>query len=141
MSISTYLAIETRGIKTPEGEHFTIDPGDPEGIFCDSEGSRPGSFLVGIWLKPVVICPGSNDSITSGSLYCDACGRKVNDVPRNPIPVHEATPEVLETYGINVSHGAIYLDVTRDELVALQAMLQRVLDDNPEEVNRGGVAT
>ena len=68
---------------------FEIDTADQYGIWVDSEGQRPGSFLVGIGLIPVA--PGTAD-------------------PQS---------------------GALYLDVTRDEIRAIQAMLQRVLNDNP----------
>jgi len=72
--------------------NFTIDTDDPEGIWCDSEGDRPGSLLVGIGL-----------------------------VPHWDTPIADAD---------ELQNGAIYLDVTLEEIRALQKMLQRVIDDN-----------
>ena len=68
---------------------FEIDATGRDGIWVDSDGRRPGSFLVGIGLVPVA-------------------------------------PKVVDPQS-----GALYLDVTCDEIKAIQAMLQRVLDDNP----------
>lgn len=73
---------------------FTIDTDDPDGIWCDSEGDRPGSMWVGIGLTP-----------------------------------HWDTP-IADTD--ELQSGAIYLDVTLEEIRALQKMLQRVIDDSTD---------
>jgi hypothetical protein len=72
--------------------HFTLeDLDDPEFLWCDSPGERPGTVWLGISLVPL----GDHDD--------------------------------------ELTRGAIYLDITLDEIRKLQVQLQRVIDDNTEE--------
>jgi hypothetical protein len=130
--INAQLGIFTEPMRRKELSLFRVDL-DPEGegVTAD-EGSRPGSISFGLSLEPVVLCPGSGDHVGSPSLYCDACGQKVNEVPFGAVPDHETTQECIDAYDMNPQDSALWFDVTREELVGLIAQFQRVLKDNDE---------
>lgn len=82
---------------------------DPGFLWCDSQGNRgteeKPSLLVGISLVPVV------------PVRHDPTGK----VPFPPTPDEE------------IQRGALYLDLTLDEVRGFQAQLQRLIDDNAQE--------